>query len=87
MAQPSKKDHLKDPLLGCRAKWAKPKNAHDLERLATMFNLSEEDREQLLPSGKRRTLNDRVGWAKSYLKHAGLVRYPKRGYHTDTDAP
>jgi len=56
-----------------------------LERLAAMFELSEEDRAQLLPSGKQRTFDNRVGWAKSYLKQAGLAEYPERGYHIATD--
>jgi restriction system protein len=38
-----------------------------------------------LPSGKQRTLDNRVNWAKSYLKQAGLLSYPRRGFFTATD--
>ncbi len=47
--------------------------------LANEFNLSAEERTQLLPSGGTLTFFSRVGWAKTYLKKAGLVVQPKRG--------
>jgi restriction system protein len=56
-----------------------------IERLAGEYQLSEEEREQMLPSGKQRTFDNRVHWAKGYLKQAGLVRYPKRGFYIATD--
>jgi restriction system protein len=34
---------------------------------------------QLLPSGKQRTFYNRVGWARTYLKKAGLVETPGVG--------
>lgn len=54
--------------------------------LAEKYNLSEDEREQLLPSGKQRTFDNRVSWAKGYLKQAGLVRYTKRGFYIATEA-
>jgi restriction system protein len=56
-----------------------------IEKLAEKYGLSEEEREQLLPSGKQRTFDNRVNWAKGYLKQAGLVRYTKRGFYVVTD--
>jgi restriction system protein len=56
-----------------------------IETLAKKYELSEEEREQLLPSGKQRTFDNRVHWAKGYLKQAGLVRYTKRGFYVATD--
>jgi len=53
--------------------------------LADKFGLSEDERENLLPSGKQRTFDNRVNWAKTYLKQAGLVRYPKRGFYVATE--
>ncbi|KZC98794.1 restriction endonuclease [Thalassospira xiamenensis] len=53
--------------------------------LADRYALSEEEREQLLPSGKQRTFDNRVHWAKGYLKQAGLVRYTRRGVYIATD--
>ena len=56
-----------------------------IERLVDKYELSHEDREELLPSGKQQTFDNRVHWAKSYLKQAGLVRYTKRGFYVATD--
>jgi restriction system protein len=48
--------------------------------LAALFALSEEQREARLPSGQQTVLRNRAGWASFYLKNAGLLAKPKRGY-------
>jgi restriction system protein len=55
-----------------------------IERLADVFNLSPEERATLLPSGHR-TIANRVGWARTYLRKAGLVASPKWGLQVITD--
>lgn len=47
--------------------------------LADEFKLSDEECAQLLPSGGTLTFASRVGWAKTYMKKAGLLAQPKRG--------
>lgn len=47
--------------------------------LAKEFRLTEEDLKELLPSGQAFLFANRVGWARTYLKKAGLVDAPKRG--------
>ncbi len=58
-------------------------NEHNLnelvERLAKEFKLSDEDRRLLLPSGRQRTFDNRVGWTRTYLKKAGLLDSPGIG--------
>jgi restriction system protein len=49
------------------------------EQLATEFNLSEEEKSQLLPSGRQPIFYNRVSWAKVYLQQAGLLLSPRRG--------
>ena len=49
-------------------------------QLSIEFKLSDEERSQLLPSGGQSIISNRVAWAKTYLKKAGLVDQPKRGY-------
>ncbi|MES9980427.1 MAG: restriction endonuclease [Candidatus Thiodiazotropha sp. 6PLUC6] len=56
-----------------------------VDALANKFSLTEEEKEQLLPSGKQTTFSNRVHWAKGYLKQAGLLRYTKRGHFIITD--
>lgn len=48
------------------------------DRLADNFSLTPEEREQLLPSGNQAIFENRVGWARTYLKNAGLLRYVRR---------
>lgn len=46
--------------------------------LATQFNLSDDEKKELLTSGQQPIFDNRVGWAKTYLKKAGLLDTPKR---------
>jgi len=43
------------------------------------LGLTEDDRSELLPSGKQEVWRNRAGWAKTYLAKAGLVDVPRRG--------
>ena len=65
-------------------KYAGDKNEHHIreaiEQLANEFNLTEEERKEFLPSGQQLIFNNRVGWAKTYLKKAGLLESTRRGY-------
>lgn len=49
-----------------------------IESLAIEFQVSEEERKELLASGNQAIFDNRVGWAKTYLKKAGLLDSPKR---------
>jgi restriction system protein len=50
-----------------------------IAELADECQLTADERTQLLPSGGTLTFHSRVGWAKTYLKKAGLLTQPKRG--------
>lgn len=56
------------------------------ERIADEFGLSQEEREQLLPSGRQRVLHNRIHWAKFYMSKAGLIMFPGRGRFVATEA-
>ena len=49
------------------------------EKVAEMLSLGEEELSERLPSGNQ-TFDNRIGWAKTYLKKAGLVEVPKRAH-------
>lgn len=51
-----------------------------VQELADVFALTAEERAQVLPSGATFTFASRVSWAKTYLKKAGLLTQPKRGF-------
>ena len=72
------------PLLNYASSGTEHKFSLAVEKLADEFNLSLEERTELLPSGTQSVFNNRVGWARSYLKQAGLLITPKRGYFTIT---
>ncbi len=50
-----------------------------IQRLADELSLSEEERTKRFSSGKQAVFNNRVGWARTYLKKAGLIESPARG--------
>lgn len=56
-----------------------------INQLAEEFGLTDVERKELLPSGVDGVFDNRVGWARTYLKKAGLIEYPKRGYFQITD--
>jgi len=49
-----------------------------IENLATEFQITDEERKELLASGNQAIFDNRVGWAKTYLKKAGLLDSPRR---------
>jgi restriction system protein len=53
--------------------------------LSDLFKLTPEEREQRIPSGQSSYIKNRTGWAKTYLKKAGLLNSPKRGLIQITD--
>lgn len=55
------------------------------EGLATRFQLTPQERQEMLPSGQQTLFSNRVAWAKTHLKAAGLLLNPNRGKATLSD--
>jgi len=49
-------------------------------RISDVFGLTDEERAQRIPSGTAGLMSNRVHWAKTYLKQAGLIDQPRRGW-------
>lgn len=49
------------------------------DALADEFGLDDAERAATLPSGRQRVMDNRVGWALTYLAQAGLIQRPQRG--------
>ncbi len=49
------------------------------------LGLTEEERSELLPSGKQSRFSNRVHWARTYLIQAGLLKATKRGHFAITE--
>lgn len=73
------------PLLKVAADGQPHSLAEAREVLASAFNLTQAERDELLPSGNQSKFSNRVAWAKSYLQQAGLFLSPKRGQFQVTD--
>lgn len=50
------------------------------EQLAKELNLSDEERQTLLPSGRQTTIANRVGWSRTFMLKAQLLESTRRGY-------
>ena len=55
------------------------------EQLASDLHLTEEDKAEMLPSGRQATYKNRIYWSITYLKNAGLVTCVGRGLYEITD--
>jgi restriction system protein len=55
-----------------------------VEALAKELDLTDEDMKEMLPSGIQYTFVNRIGWASTYMKKAGLLEATRRGYYRIT---
>lgn len=68
------------PLLELLADGRERAHGELVEALALRFGLTDDERKELLPSGKQERFLNRVSWARSYLKRALLVENTGRGW-------
>jgi len=59
-------------------------NRESVDALANGFRLTEEERRMMLPSGLQGLFENRVNWARTYMKKAALLESLKRGVHRIT---
>lgn len=85
MAVP-KYDELMKPLLVAVSDGETYKVKDVTALLAEQLNLSSDDLAEMLPSGRQTVFRNRVGWAKTYLKKAGLLDSPARATIAITNA-
>lgn len=85
MAVP-KYDELMKPLLIAVSDGETYKMKDVTALLAEQLNLSSDDLAEMLPSGRQTVFKNRVGWAKTYLKKAGLLDSPARATIVITNA-
>lgn len=85
MAVP-KYDELMKPLLIAVSDGETYKMKDVTALLDEQLNLSSDDLAEMLPSGRQTVFKNRVGWAKTYLKKAGLLDSPARATIVITNA-
>lgn len=72
------------PLLKFAADGQERSLRETIEMLADQYGLTNEERSELLPSGQQSVFDNRVGWARTYMKKAGLLETTRRGYYKIT---
>ncbi|WP_218396211.1 restriction endonuclease [Alteromonas lipotrueae] len=55
-----------------------------INHLADTFDLTDEERNETLSSGRQSILDNRIGWARTYLTKAGLLKATKRAHFVIT---
>ncbi|MCJ7445494.1 MAG: restriction endonuclease [Methanotrichaceae archaeon] len=50
-----------------------------IQTISAQLNLTEDDKKELLPSGRQTKFDNRVSWARTYLTKAGLMERTGRG--------
>lgn len=73
------------PLLSFFADGKEHSNQETSDALAKVVELSDEERAQLLPSGKQTVFTNRIAWAKAHFKRAGLLEPTAWGVYRITD--
>lgn len=76
---------LMRPLLALHEDGAEHINRDLVNALAKQFSLTDEERREMLPSGRAKMFDNRIGWAKTYIVNAGLIEAPKRGISVITE--
>jgi restriction system protein len=70
---------LMEPVLRCAVD-REVKTGDIIESLADRFHLTPDERAEQIPSGGQAIFYNRIHWAKTYLKQAGLIEYTRRGH-------
>ncbi len=78
-------NEIKAPALQFFADDSQHKVSEVYQILAKQFNLTEDEQNEMLPSGTQRRWHNRANWACYDLFRAGLLDLPKRGYYAITE--
>lgn len=73
------------PLLEIASNGNEIKIRDAINSLADQFHLTQDERLEKLPSGRVTVLDNRIGWAKTYLTKSGLLESTRRAYFVITE--
>jgi restriction system protein len=76
---------LMRPVLELHAGGADHESATVVASMADHFELSADERVEMLPLGGQKLLNNRVAWSITHMAQAGLLERPRRGATRITD--
>lgn len=72
------------PLLKFYSDGKEHTNRESIDSLALAYQLTDDERRMMLPSGVQGLFDNRVNWARTFLKKAAVLESPKRGIHKIT---
>jgi restriction system protein len=67
------------PLLKIASDESEHNHTEVRDSLAAQFEISDSEKNEMLPSGKQARFSNRVAWAIVYLRGAGLIENSSRG--------
>ena len=73
------------PLLEIASNGNEIKIRDAINSLANQFHLTQDERLEKLPSGRVTVLDNRIGWAKTYLTKSGLLESTRRAHFVITE--
>lgn len=81
-----KYDEMYRAFLDCLSDGAIHKSKDVKDTVASLYGISEQERAEMLPSGRQPVFDNRIGWTRTYLKKAGLIDSPTRANYLITKA-
>jgi restriction system protein len=76
---------LMRPVLAYAADGQEKNIGQTVNALADEFHLTDQERSELLPSGKQTLLTNRVHWARTYLVKAEALKATRRAHFVTTE--
>ena len=76
-----KYDEMYRAFLDCLSDGVVHKSKEVKDAVASLYGISEQERAEMLPSGRQPVFDNRIGWTRTYLKKAGLIDSPSRGQY------
>lgn len=73
------------PILKYLADKREKKTREITNHIIDLYKVTPEEAKQLIPSGRAKLIDNRVGWACTYLRKAGLIESPQRAINNITD--
>lgn len=71
---------LMRPLLECAKNADEVRTSECVDFIADKLQISQDEREEMLPSGRQPILLNRIHWARTYLGKANVIESTKRGH-------
>lgn len=73
------------PILTFLSDGSVKKTREIINKIIQEFKITPEETKELIPSGRAKLIDNRVGWACTYLRKHGLISSPQRGQNKITE--